>query len=529
MSTGPASKTACPWCSYPNPDDAQFCGDCGRLLELDRECPSCAAANPGHNIFCDACGTRLIEGEAAPAPASQPVRTAEPKAARRGLQPEITLRLSWVGLALAGIVAMALVVRLVGLMNTPPNVSADEADNLQVVYRILDGSGPGFFGLDWKLAPAFSTYVITWFTYLFGDGIVGLRMASVVLSTAALLFFYFVARRTLGVGGSLAATFLLSVSLWFLHFSRSGWENVHVALFMLGAVLSVQLAIERRSWYLYALAGLFAGLGLYGFAGGRAIVLALVVYLPVAVALHREQWRRILIGFGVIVILAFVLFLPQLNTALDDWGHFNRRIDGISVLNTTEEYRGDTGLAPILIHQTWRTIDGFILMDSGVSAVGLNGRYLPPGWAVLDRLTGILFWIGLVVSAFRWRQTLLWWTMLLVMVFPIQVLSTGTPDAARAVGAAPLFFLFVGLALDWLLGLRVARGTVFRAGTAVALAVIATINLNGYFGWMDRPETPDARQPAVEVAEFNRWRAAQKADIAAGGDGFNVGEWHEMR
>ncbi len=523
MFTGPSSKTACLWCSYPNPEDAQFCGDCGRSLEFDRECPSCKTANPADNLFCDACGTRLLEGNAEPAQVPKPV---EPS---RLLQPEITLRISWVGLALAGIVAVALLIRLVGLTDTPPNVSADEADNLQVVYRVLDGSGPGFFGLDWKPAPAFSTYVITWFTYLFGDGIVGLRVASVVLSTAALVLFYFVARRTLGVGASLAATALLSTSLWFLHFSRSGWENVHVALFMLGAVLSIQLAIERRSWYLYALAGLFAALGLYGFASGRVIVLALVVYLPLAAALHREQWRRLLVGFGVLVSVAFVLFLPQLRTALDDWGHFNRRVDDISVLNTTEDYRGDSGLVPILVHQTWRTIDGLFMMDSGLSTFGLNGRYLPPGWAVLDRLTGILFWIGLVVSFFRWRQTLLWWTMLLVMLFPIQVLSTGTPDAARAVGAAPLFFLFVGLAVDWILGLRVARHPAFKAGTAVVVAIIATINLNGYLGWMDRPETSDARQPAVQVAEFDRWRAAQKADIAAGGDGFNVGEWHEIR
>ncbi|MCH8088018.1 MAG: hypothetical protein IIC81_09245, partial [Chloroflexi bacterium] len=187
------------------------------------------------------------------------------------------------------------------------------------------------------------------------------------------------------------------------------------------------------------------------------------------------------------------------------------------------------GLPKIIVHQVWRNFDGFILLNSERFKGGLNARYLPPDWAVLDRITGVLFWLGLLVSFFRWRQTILWWTMLLVMLFPIQVFSTGTPDAARAVGAAPFFFLFAGLGIDWLLGLRLGRPLLLRSATVLLLIAIAYINISGYFHWMDQPIASAARQPAVEVEEFALWQELQMADAREGLWGFNVSQWHEMR
>ena len=119
-----------------------------------------------------------------------------------------------------------------------------------MVYHILAGNGPGFFGLDWKPAPAFSVYVIAGFMQIFGESIVGLRMASVVMSVAAIAVFYPLARSTLSRGAALSAAFLMATGLWFLHFSRSGWENPHVALFAALAALFVAMAVRRGSWYL---------------------------------------------------------------------------------------------------------------------------------------------------------------------------------------------------------------------------------------------------------------------------------------
>ena len=544
----------CMWCGYDNQADANFCGDCGRTLRPSVECVTCGFKNPDQNRFCDACGAALGSmGEAPPvgrldhqglpeagsprvtsAIGAVPSAVSEPMDVLAPMRP-IWARFGQLGLttgaaaAMLVILGVALVLRLVSLADVPPNVTADEADNLQVVYHILAGQGPGFFGLDWKPAPAFSTYVISGFMRVFGESIVGLRMASVVLSELSLVAFYFLARQVLSKPASLLATLLLATSLWYLHFSRSGWENIHIALYALMTALSLTLAIRRGSWYLYVAAGFFAALGLYGYPSGRVIILAALLYLPVALVLHREQWKRLLLGFALLAAVCAALFAPQLKTALDDWDHFNRRTEAISIFNTLDDYRGDSGLPDILVHQVWRTVDGFFLMDSGISGFGLNARYLPPRWAILDRITGALFWLGLVVSIFRVRQTALWWVMLLALLLPVQVLSTGTPDAARAIGTAPFFYLFVGLGLHWLFSLRLGGRTVLQAALVVVLLAVAYINVLGYFRWMHDPIASSARQPAVELVEFGLWQDLQRADAKEGRWGFNVGQWHEMR
>jgi len=67
-------------------------------------------------------------------------------------------------------------------------------------------------------------------------------------------------------------------------------------------------------------------------------------------------------------------------------------------------------------------------------------------------------------------------------------------------------------------------------GALVALALfIAFANLQGYFDWMHQPYVAAARGPAVELSEFDQWRACQQADAEAGRPGFNVMQWHTTR
>lgn len=534
----------CPWCSYENLQRAKFCGDCGRSLQADVVCDSCSTPNPAGHRFCDACGTPLAESgplPATPAPGSGLASTAMPgtlpAASASSLLEPVRTRLhalgltGWETVALIAVFGVALVVRLASLTDIPPNVLADEADNLQVIYRIMAGTGPGFFGMDWAQSPAFSMYLIGWFMEVFGDTIAGMRLPSVVLSTLSLPVFYFVARQNdVARPPALAATLLLGTSLWYLHFSRAGWYNIHVALYALLAVLAATAAIRRGSLPLYAATGLFAALGLYGYPGGRFIIVALVAYLPVALVLHKEERKRLLIGYAVMAAIALVLFLPHLNFAADNWEGYNTRTKAVYILNEQNRVQfGDKNVVEIMAEQTWRNLKGFILLDPGASHIGLNSRYIPGGRGFLDRLTAVLFWLGMVVSVLRWRNTLLWWVFFILMLFPVQVLSNATPDGARAVVAAPFFYLFVALALHWLWELRPAQRWVIGSAGAVAVAVIAYLNVSGYFDWMERPETALARQPAVEVAEFELWQELQKAETEAGRGGFNVSEWLEMK
>lgn len=426
-------------------------------------------------------------------------------------------RSGWDLRALGLILVVALALRLYKISSVPGNLTADELDNLQTVYHILSGTGPGLFGLDWKPAPALSTHILAWSLRAFGDTIFALRLPSAALSTAALVPFYLLARSAVPKPAALAGAALLATNLWYLHFSRSGWENVHAAFYGGMAALCLARALEpvRRRYLWYAGCGVFCALGLLGYMAGTFIIVGVLAFLPFALFLQSNRRRTIVLGYGVVLAVTAVLYAPQLKTVLDAWEFATRRHEVVSIFSIKGDYLGDTGLPAILWSQTARTFQGFFLFDSGVMRYGQWPRYVPPQALFLDSWTIVLYWTGLVGSLFILRKTLLWWTMLLAMLVP-QVLSVGTPDGARGVLAAPFMYLFValGVFLAWrglVRGLHWLRTPSHETLASVALAVLVLLlarsNVVDYYAWQRSPGALQARYPAVEPALLPAWKA----------------------
>ena len=177
------------------------------------------------------------------------------------------------------VLGVALFARLWHIADFPANLSCDEGDNLREIYQIIERGKPPLFGLDWKPQPAMSQHMAAGAVRVLGDpsgrylerfesaktpearrvvldewrgdlsdfdDVFALRFNSAVLSVLAIALFYLLARRTVSGPAALVAMFLLAVNPAFLNFSRSGWENVHIALAMFLAVWGVSRLVERR-------------------------------------------------------------------------------------------------------------------------------------------------------------------------------------------------------------------------------------------------------------------------------------------
>jgi 4-amino-4-deoxy-L-arabinose transferase-like glycosyltransferase len=432
-------------------------------------------------------------------------------------------------LPLLAVLAVATFVRVIGLDSIEPNVLPDEADNLQVVYHVLAGTGPGPLGLSWDGQSIITHYFQALSLHVFGMSIFGLRMSAVIPSLLSIVVFYLLVRDRLSRVGSLLATLLLSTGLWYLCFSRNAWTNIYVSLYMLLAAYFISLALRKtRYWWLYyGFAGLAATLGLYSYFSGRLVILALLVYLPFAVATHRDQTRRVLLGYGIVVCVAVLLFIPEVPSIRDHWDVYTRRTAATFIFSSGQAASmalGDKAL--VLLDQAQRNLRGFLLMDGGV----IDGfRYSVPGEPLLDRISAVLFLAGAVLSLRYWRESALWWCFGLVNIVGTQILSNGTPDPARAIGAAPFYFPFIGLLFDRLFLRPTWYRNAFQLAIVALLPVIIYINFSGYVNWMRDPATAAVRQPAVENWEFATWQELQYADAKADRWGFNVSEWHEMR
>lgn len=459
-----------------------------------------------------------------PDPSSQSIkqRAAHQIARLRAMDPHIRLE----AYALALVMLMALTLRIVWLDTIPGNITADEADNLATILKIQTTGEPGFFGLDWKPQPAMSMYLFSGFMAIFGDDVFGLRMASAILSTLALLPFYMLARRVVRPVSALGGAALLATGLWYLNFSRSGWENVHVAFYALMAAWLLTIALERRQLRWFALAGVFAALGLYGYFAGRLIIVALLAYAPLALWWAKGARKTVATGFAVLAITATLLFLPQFINARQDSDTFNRRTDAVNVFDQPDGYMGRESRTDILRLQVERNVKGFFLFDGSMF---INGRYGPEGQTLLDPVSGVLLISGMVIGLYRWRATALWWVLLLIPLGATQIPTTFSPNGARALIVAPFMFLFMTLTIDALIDLANRRHR--RRMAAVVLGgvlLLAVTNALGYFQWIQSEETLEAREPAVQLGDYSLWREAMIAELSNGQKPFHLGEWNRM-
>ena len=441
---------------------------------------------------------------------------------RRPLVPEVVTPVPrWEWAALAGVMAVAMAVRLYAIERIPEVVFHDECDNLVNVYQILNGRGPGLFGLDWKPQPAMSIHVLTLFMRM-GMSILTLRLPAAVYSTVALIPFYALLRRALSVPVALLTALLLATDIWYLHFSRTGWENVAACIFLCGGAVCTRDAIRSGRMRSFAYAGLWSALGAYGYFSGRAVLLAVVAAVTLSLLRPRVPRPRLVLGLLLSVLLAVLLYLPQLPYIVQHWDLFQKRTRAVSLLAESPQssFAGTVGLLSQSFGRKTRqlfvgreTIDRYLRMDKGP----------------LPKPTTLLLALGLVLSLFRWRDTWLWWVFLLVPFTLTQVLTTGDLNGARGVIFVPMLYLFVGLTLQTLWQALTAAARPLAALVVVGALALATSSARQYFEWIQLPRVVDDLQPAIPVAEFKDWQAFVLSWTKRTDDFFNVYMWKDRQ
>jgi hypothetical protein len=436
------------------------------------------------------------------------------------LQPELPVPLArWEWAALAAVLVIALTVRLYAIQRIPAVVFHDECDNLVNVYQIFNGRGPGFFGFDWKPQPAASVYVLSMFMRM-GMSILTLRLPAVLYSVAALIPFYILLRRAVSVPAALGATALLATDVWYLHFSRTGWENVATCIFLAAGALTLRDGLRSGRMRSFVWAGVWSALGAYSYFAGRA------VYPAVALACFAAYWRpriprsTIVGGFLLTTVVTFTLFGPQLPNIIRHWDLFQKRSRTVSLLSESRGVRHGTRLlASSFVSKSTELFFGRPTFD----------RYLLTQAGPIFRVTTVLLAAGMILSLWWRAEAGLWWIFLLVPFVLTQVLTTGELNGARGVIFVPILYLFVGLSLHviWRALSVIARpvGGLVLVG-ALAISITTT---RMYFNWVQSPALVQGLYPSFPVAEFPAWQAHVLDWTKRSDDFFNVYMWEDVR
>ena len=410
------------------------------------------------------------------------------------------------------ITLLAFGLRVWQLEGVPPGWRDDELiESLVISQKILDGD-LAFFYPDASGHEALYHALNALFLAWFGPTGPGIRLLSAFLGTLAVPLTYALARRMFGAAVGLAAAALLGTAFWGLMYARVGIRHSLSPVLALAAFCFFWQALEATgdrlrtstapgssrvprgsSFNLFALSGLFLGLGFHSYFASRGAPLipaAFILYLILAAPSRlRGKWRGLLLMAAVTGLVALPLFL-----ALAAQPEAEGRV-GELALPLIQARRGDFGL----------------VIEHAVAALTMAHATGDPEWlynipyrAVFGPAAAVFFWAGVALAGWRVLASLvgrlrsprreatgtarasafliIWW---LVGISPA-VLSVPPASLGHVILAQPAFYMLAALPLqplaEWAGRKRAGwKTTMVGLAAVVLVAGTSTRDLPDYF------------------------------------------------
>jgi 4-amino-4-deoxy-L-arabinose transferase-like glycosyltransferase len=337
----------------------------------------------------------------------------------------------------------------------------------------------------------------------------GIRLAAVICGLLTLVFTYLWIRRAFNQRAALIAAALLAVNFWPLFLSRVGLRAASVP--MMAALTAWLMAdfrlliVEQSSRTTHhaprpaILAGIALGLSLYTYPAARTLPVIVAAFFVAHALITRKLSKPLLLVLMVAVIVFAPLgytiaTLPEADVRLQQLGWpVQAALSG--------------NFEPVL-RFTRDTLGMFTFGGDPIA------RYNLPGRPVLDPLTGLLFYLGLVLAIRKWREprylfALIW---LPIGLLP-SMLSDSAPSFLRASASLPVTFLFPALALDWIIANRKDAKTrrVLWGFATIGLIAVTILTIRDYF--FEWPNRSDVREVyRSDLAQAAKWIEQQPTD-----------------
>ena len=380
--------------------------------------------------------------------------------------------------------------RTIHLETWPPGPWIDEAYALRAA-RLLPEEAP-LLGTS-ALTPPGEGFVNAWTPNLYlvftnavdrvaGGGIASFRALSVVpalVLLAGLFALAFEAAR--GRPFALGTTVALGASsMWLLTTGRWGWNAVATSALIVLATEAALVAARTASRAWAAAAGALAGLGVYGYAAGRLLVVAPVLVLAMGLPRRDTGGRRRTVLAGIALAAAGAVALPLL-------AHLIRYPDrAFAREREISAFRG--GVRPACVALAQNVADYAALFFLHGDA---NERHGDPARPIVPVAVSGLALVG---AAFGLRRGGVERAVALPAALSLLggLLSSETTgaNAYRVSPAAPFLLVLAGLGADRLLaGLPESsrrRGAFTLAGL---VAVSAALDTASFVRWAESPRT----------------------------------------
>ncbi|MEO8347722.1 MAG: glycosyltransferase family 39 protein, partial [Acidobacteriota bacterium] len=383
-----------------------------------------------------------------------------------------------------------------------PGIFGDEGERGLEARAIAEGRAVPFFGYGWWGVPNLYFYSVAALLRLLGDGLIALRMLSVVSGVAAVFFVYGTGRLLFGARAGLLAGTFLAVSPLALQFSRLAGESTPTGALWAGGFFFLCRCLRFGRYRDAILAGISFGLSLYFYPSGK-LLLVLLPALGTYLLLFSRRRLAVLSRFG-FLCLGFVLTVLPYGVAShrDDWRAFTGRYRERSIFseaNRAEAFRSANldfdatrqtesltrtlardpfSWGRVFVSQMRRSLEVFYRKGDPTVFYRIRehaGSMLSPLMAALTLLG--LAYATARIGDLRFGVLSLWfWGGLLGAA-----LALDTPSVQRLTGAWPAVMLFPAILIDrvfassWPLSVRFSR----RWSSVPLLGLLAYVGSDG--------------------------------------------------
>ena len=402
-------------------------------------------------------------------------------------------------------------------------LQAEIYGDINIIHDYVSWIRNGDFPLRFSLStgPLYH-YLLMPFVWLLGATYDTYKVVSVLISLTGIAVTYLASRRLLFAleaqpftattqrrsdWFAVLVAFVMSVSSWFLVFSRLGNSQILVPLLVVLALWLLLRFVQDDDRKSLIWCGIASALGLYVYPQSFVLPVAIALVLGLFKIAPRTEltklaplranrpitWTNLLLFCGVVLLCAvpFPLVIANSTSAINNY--IAPKLGAAHPLNILVTNIINTALSYHVIgDETFRSN--------------------PPNLPHLDLISGLFMLIGFVLWFRRSRLT---WLALLILFIILQVPSmlvliepVETPSASRTLGAAPIAYLYVASGIWWLLNWLRARASVdtsrqppaaSSALLAVGLILVAILGLNAdryfnrYIGNLPYNNTPIAK------------------------------------
>ena len=332
--------------------------------------------------------------------------------------------------------------RFVGLDNfptprgaTPPGLEHDEVAHWLINQDILRGEHAIYFTEAYG-HEALYHYLQASFGALVGDHALGLRLPSAYFGIILVAVSYALGRRLFGARVGLWSAAFLAVLFWPVFYSRLALRAISLpvlsglAAYWWWRLEAGLTPVSRRTTAL--LAGLFAGLSLHTYMAARAVPIFFALYTIYLALCHRATFRRLWREIALFWLVLLLIAAPLAWFLLTNPNAEARVAEVDAPLRAL--LAGDVG--PVLSNAA-RIAGMFGLRGDPLWRQNVAGR------PVFDPLMAVLFYVGVALSLWRWREARHGFLLLWLAASAIPSLVTiDAPSSIRLINLLPVLMLF---------------------------------------------------------------------------------------